>query len=73
MKNRTTTRIKKSVTWILIILIAAVAAALVGSFFIVRAESGQEAEFVFPMANANIEWSGAGYNGIYGGGKDGQR
>ena len=69
MKNRTRVRIRKSVTWILIILIAAVIGACIGSLFIAQAESRQRAEFVIPMANANITWSGAGYNGIYGGGK----
>ena len=27
---------------------------------------GPEPEGVFPMADARIEWTGAGYNGIYG-------
>lgn len=69
MKNRTKVRIRKSVTWILIILMAAAVGACIGSFFIAQAERRQPAEFVIPMANANITWSGAGYNGIYGGGK----
>ena len=46
------------------VLLAAVIAALV--WLNVSAEKGPEPDVIIPMANAGIEWSGAGYSGIYG-------
>ena len=47
-----------------ILIAALVIAALV--WMNVSAEKGPEPDEVYPMVNARIEWSGAGYSGIYG-------
>ena len=48
---------------IAVVILAAVIAALV--WLNVSAEKGPEPDLILPMANAHIEWSGAGYSGIY--------
>ena len=47
-----------------IAVLAAVVAALI--WLNVNVKVGVEPDVVYPMANARIEWSGAGYSGIYG-------
>lgn len=49
---------------ILIAALVMVVAALV--WLNCTAEKGPEPDTVYPMANARIEWSGAGYSGVYG-------
>ena len=46
------------------VLLAAVIAALV--WLNVNVKGGVEPDVVYPMVNARIEWSGAGYSGVYG-------
>lgn len=65
MKRRTATRIKKSVSWLLIIIVTALLVACAVTMFIEQAEACKP-DFIIPMANARIEWTGAGYDGIYG-------
>ena len=47
---------------------AAILAAVLGALIFLNctAERGTKADKVIPMANARIEWTGAGYSGIYG-------
>lgn len=53
-----------------LIILAAVIGALI--WLNVSAERGPEPEMVIPMANRNIEWTGAGYDGIYARGNTGK-
>ena len=47
---------------------AAIMAAVLGALIWLNctAERGPQPDKVIPMANARIEWTGAGYSGIYG-------
>lgn len=45
-------------------ILAVIIAALV--WLNVNVKAGVEPDVVYPMVNARIEWSGAGYSGIYG-------
>lgn len=45
-------------------ILAVIIAALV--WLNVSVKVGVEPDVVYPMVNARIEWSGAGYSGIYG-------
>ena len=47
---------------------AAIMAAVLGALIWLNcaAERGPKPDKVIPMANARIEWTGAGYSGIYG-------
>ena len=51
--------------WVALALIAAVIMILAGA--IIRQERERESlwSVSYPMVNAGIEWTGAGYNGIY--------
>ena len=49
---------------VVIAVLAAVVAALV--WLNVNVKVGVEPDAVYPMVNARIEWTGAGYSGIYG-------
>ena len=45
-------------------ILAVVIAALV--WLKLGVQRGVEPDVVYPMVNARIEWSGAGYSGVYG-------
>ena len=47
---------------------AAIMAAVLGALIWLNCtvQPGTKPDRVIPMANARIEWTGAGYNGIYG-------
>ena len=46
----------------------AIMAAIIGAliFLNVKQDSRQDWDVCYEMANRNIEWTGAGYSGIYG-------
>jgi len=50
---------------IVLTILAVIVAVLVGLIWIQESKK-VEPDAVYPMANARIEWSGAGYSGIYG-------
>ena len=47
---------------------AGIMAVIIGAliFLNIKQDSRQDWDACFEMANARIEWTGAGYNGIYG-------
>ena len=49
------------------ITMAAVVVMILAEVGILTQESGPEPDVTYPMVNSRIEWTGAGYSGIYGG------
>ena len=50
-----------------LIMMAAVAVILLAEVGIMTRDRGPEPDITYAMVNQRIEWTGAGYSGIYGG------
>lgn len=63
-KERKKERVKTAVS--VCLLLAVIIAGTVG---LIMENRPMEPDTVYPMTNRRIEWTGAGYSGIYGGGR----
>ena len=67
MKKSTKNEIRKIIiTLIQITLIGFVIAAVIVGSGMIKLEPETKPDVVYAMANTNIKWSGAGYNGLWG-------
>lgn len=53
--------------WLRVLIeIAAIALVIWGVYSVIRTTGHAEPDVVYPMTNQRIEWTGAGYSGIWG-------